>query len=94
MRKELEEYRVKNGNEALWEKLNEIDSDYAKTLHPNNFHYVMRGIEVMRLTGKSKLTHVDIPSLNYDTFFVTPYDGDREKLYARINERVDDMFSS
>jgi tRNA dimethylallyltransferase len=92
MRNELEEFRAKNGNIALWEKLNEIDSEYAKELHPNNYHYVMRGIEVMQLTGKSKLSHIDVPALNYDTFFMTPYDGNREKLYERINARVEDMF--
>lgn len=47
----------------------------------------------MMKSGQSKLTHIDTPTLKYDTFFITPYDGDREALYERINERVEAMFS-
>ncbi len=93
LRAELEDFRIKQWNEALWEKLNAIDPEYAKILHPNNYHYVIRGIEVMMKSGQSKLTHIDTPTLKYDTFFITPYDGDREALYERINERVEAMFS-
>jgi tRNA dimethylallyltransferase len=93
LRKELEEFRIQNGNEALWQKLNAIDPEYAKILHPNNYHYIIRGIEVMMKTGKSKLTHIDSPTLKYDTFFITPYDGDRDTLYEKINDRVEEMFS-
>ncbi len=94
LRNELEEYRIEHGNDALWQKLNEIDHEYARILHPNNYHYVMRGIEVMQQTGKSKLLHLDVPTLKYDTFFVTPYDGNREFLYNHINSRVEEMFYS
>ena len=94
MRDELEAFRLAHGNEALWEKLAAIDPEYANTLHPNNYRYVMRGIEVYTKTGQSKSTIIDTPKLKYHTLFLTPYDGDREKLYARINERVQGMFQS
>lgn len=94
LRKELEEFRIEHGNVALWQKLNEIDNEYAQILHPNNYHYVMRGIEVMQQTGRSKLLHQDIPTLKFDTFFITPYDWSRELLYNRINSRVEEMFSN
>lgn len=54
LRNELEDFRLKNGNMALWEKLNSIDPDYANTLHPNNYRYVIRGIEVYTSLGQSK----------------------------------------
>ena len=34
----------------LWEKLNEIDPDYAKEIHPNNYRYVIRAIEVKTIS--------------------------------------------
>lgn len=94
MREELEAFRIAHGNEALWKKLEAIDPEYAKTLHPNNYRYVMRGIEVYTKTGQSKSTIIDTPKLKYHTLFLTPYDGDREKLYSRIDTRVAGMFDS
>lgn len=94
MREELEAFRIAHGNEALWKKLEAIDPEYAKTLHPNNYRYVMRGIEVYTKTGQSKSTIIDTPKLKYRTLFLTPYDGDREKLYSRIDARVAGMFDS
>jgi tRNA dimethylallyltransferase len=53
-RNELETYRITHGNDALWEKLHAIDPTYADTLHPNNYRYVIRGIEVYTKSGQSK----------------------------------------
>lgn len=92
LRQELEDFRLKNGNEALWEKLYEIDPIYAKTLHPNDRHYIIRGIEVYKKSGRSKMEIQDIPTLRYNTLFLTPYDWDREKLYEKINIRIEEMF--
>lgn len=91
-REELEQFRLEHGNEALWDKLNALDPTYAKTLHPNDRHYIIRGIEVFEKTGKSKAENIDTPKLKYDTLFLTPYDGNREVLYRRINLRVEEMF--
>jgi tRNA A37 N6-isopentenylltransferase MiaA len=54
----------------------------------------MRGIEVIEKTGKSKMDTKDDRTLIYDTLFLTPYDGDRVGLYARIDARVAGMFAS
>ena len=94
LRDELETYREKNGNEALWNMLHDIDPEYADTLHPNNYRYVMRGIEVYRETGRSKLAAQDGLTLIYDVLFLTPYDGDRSTLYSRIDARVEEMFAT
>ena len=58
-RAELENFRKNFGNEALWQKLFEIDPKYARELHPNNHTYVIRGIEIFEETGKSKLESID-----------------------------------
>ena len=79
-------------NEDLYEKLLKIDPDYAKELHPHNRPYIERAYEVKMTTGKSKKDIRQEKVLIYDTLFLTPYDGMREKLYERINMRVEQMF--
>lgn len=54
-RYELEAYRAKHGNQALWNLLHGIDPVYADILHVNNYTYIIRGIEVFEKTGASKL---------------------------------------
>ncbi len=49
-RDELEAFREKEGNEALWEKLNTVDPDYASELDPRNYRYVIRGLEIWKAT--------------------------------------------
>lgn len=93
-RAQMEVIRLEKWNDFLWQRLHELDPEYAATLHPNNYRYVMRGIEVIEKTGKSKMETKDDRTLVYDTLFLTPYDGDRAKLYARIDTRVAGMFAS
>lgn len=92
LRENLEQERQEFWNEYLWKKLNEIDPDYAKELHPNNYRYVIRAIEVKTLTWKSKLDFKTEKKLKYDTLFLTPYDWDRDKLYGKIDLRIKQMF--
>ncbi len=92
LRENLEKERQEFWNEYLWDKLNEIDPNYAKELHPNNYRYVIRAIEVKTLTWKSKLDFKTEKTLKYDTLFLTPYDWDREKLYNKIDFRIKQMF--
>lgn len=93
-RDELEAFRDKEGNEALWEKLNAVDPDYAKVLDPRNYRYVIRGLEVWKATGHSKMELGQQTESPYDFLRITPYDGDRDKLYEKINQRVEEMFHS
>lgn len=94
LRQKFEEEREKFWNEYIWKKLQEIDPEYAKELHPNNYRYVIRALEVKTLTGKSKMDFREEKILKYDTFFVTPYDENREKLYEKINKRIKIMFET
>jgi tRNA dimethylallyltransferase len=92
LREKLENERQEKWNKYIWQKLYDIDSKYAKELHSNNYRYVIRGIEVKTLTWKSKLDFKEEKNLKYDVLFLTPYDGDRVKLYDKINTRVQKMF--
>ncbi|MDD2871172.1 MAG: tRNA (adenosine(37)-N6)-dimethylallyltransferase MiaA [Candidatus Gracilibacteria bacterium] len=92
LRNDLEKEALKYGNEYVYEKLQKIDPEYAKELHPNNIRYVIRALEVKMLTGKSKADFREEKVLKYDTLFLTPYDGNREELYKKIDARVSQMF--
>ncbi|MCD5375121.1 tRNA (adenosine(37)-N6)-dimethylallyltransferase MiaA [Candidatus Gracilibacteria bacterium] len=81
-------------NEELYQKLIEIDPEYAAELHMNNRPYVERGIEIMTMTGKSKREFRAEKKLLYDVLFLTPDYGDRANLYNRINTRVEMMFDA
>lgn len=93
-RDEMERFRLEQGNEALWEKLNSVDPDYAAELDPRNYRYVIRGLEIWKETGKSKKVLWQKTESLYDFLRITPYDGDRDKLYETINQRVGEMFQS
>jgi tRNA dimethylallyltransferase len=92
IRRMLEEEASKYWNEAVYKKLEKLDPEYAKELHPNNIRYVIRAIEVKMLTWKSKTVFRKEKKLKYDVLFLTPYKWDREYLYNRINKRVGMMF--
>lgn len=93
LRRKLEEEAEKYWNDYVYNKLCEIDPLYAKVIHPNNVRYVIRGIEIKKLTWKSKLEFRKEKKLKYETLFITPYKWDREQLYSNINNRVKSMFN-
>lgn len=92
LRKKLEEEANIYWKEFIYEKLKNIDPEYARELHPNNLNYVIRGIEVKTITWKSKSEFKEEKKLKYDTLLLTPYNSDREALYNKINLRVWMMF--
>ena len=93
-RSELYEYAEKNGNEALHALLKEKDPEAAEGIHPNNKVRVVRALEVCHITGrrfselKSESKLVESP---YDSLIIGLNYNDRQKLYDRINLRVDEM---
>lgn len=92
LRKKLELEAIQFWKNFVYEKLKKIDPEYALEVHPNNLNYVIRGIEVKILTGKSKKDFQTEKKFKYDTLLLTPYDGKREELYQKINLRVQNMF--
>ena len=92
LREVLEKEAADFGNEYVYKKLQELDPEYAKELHPNNVQYVIRALEVKIITGKSKKEFRSEKKLKYDVLFLTPDVPDREYLYNRINTRVKMMF--
>ena len=96
-RAELEEIRKNEGDLALWKMLEAIDPEYARALDVENYRYVMRGLEVIRDTGKSKRESRDTKVARFSPLFLTPYTDsveDRKKLYGRIDDRAEEMFKN
>ncbi|MCM3725860.1 tRNA (adenosine(37)-N6)-dimethylallyltransferase MiaA [Neobacillus cucumis] len=91
-RLELEEKVKQIGNDALYKELQTVDPDSAAQIHPNNVRRVIRALEIYHLTGKTMQDYQrkQQPDLMYETALVG-LTMDREKLYERINLRVDIM---
>ncbi|RKD27717.1 tRNA dimethylallyltransferase [Caminicella sporogenes DSM 14501] len=93
LRKELEELQKNYGKKYLHRKLEEVDSNAAKRIHPNNVKRVIRALEVFYTTGKNlKDFSRDLKKTNKYEYVLIGLNRDRKKLYERINKRVDIMF--
>jgi len=93
LRKSLEDDCEKLGPEALYDRLEKIDPQYASTITKHDKQKIVRALEIVTLTGKkvSKLSWKNrTKPQNYDFrcwFLHRP----REVLYQRIEERCDLM---
>ena len=92
-RKKLEEIASTKGAQYLHEMLKEIDEKAADEIHANNVKRVIRAIEFHHETGQKISEHNDIQKqkespYNFAYFVLNDI---REKLYERINIRVDKM---
>ena len=77
----------------LHERLRALDPDAAAEIHPNNVKRVLRAIERLE-NGEEKLARFADATEPSDIIEPVMYglDMDREKLYERINSRVDRLF--
>lgn len=92
----LHEKAEKFGNLAVWEDLHQIDPQWADTLHPNNIRRVIRALEIYRITGKTMTQYVAQTkgSASVQSVYIGLTYADREKLYDKINGRVDAMLGN
>ena len=97
LRKELNTLFDKEGAEKMLERLSVFDPESAARLHPNNRRRIIRAFEVYKLTGHS-ITEQNILSKEGEKYIEPLLIGityrDREKLYERINRRVDIMLEN
>ena len=92
-RSKLEKIRDEQGLEVLYKKALEIDPEAMEKISPNDFKRITRVLEIYEATGKTKTQQEAESRLNeipYD-YKVFAIDYNREKLYERINKRVDLM---
>ena len=93
---QLQQELTENGKEYMYNILESIDPEYAKTVHPNNTVRVLRAIEIYRLTGHNmtwQLANSKPEEKPYDTLLIGLNFADRAGLYANINYRVDIMMN-
>jgi tRNA dimethylallyltransferase len=91
-RHRLKERAAKEGEGGLYQELARVDPIAAKGISPRNMRRIIRALEVYRSTGVpfSQLKHKKKPALKV---FIIGLTAAREKLYRRIDLRVDDMIA-
>ena len=94
LREELNRRYKNEGGEKLIEELSEFDPETAQKLHPSQSKRIVRAIEIYRLSGITMSEAVrrsrSVPS-PYDFTIIGITYADRQKLYDRIDRRVDMM---
>ena len=95
-RKELEAREKKEGLIKLYEEAKQIDEEAIKKISINDKKRILRILEIYHATGKNKTEQEIIsrekgPKFDYKVFAINM---DREKLYERINKRVDIMIDN
>lgn len=89
LRKEAES----EGALPLYERLRQVDPVSAEKISPNDLKRVIRALEIYIVTGKPKSEQAGKSDCPYNALLLV-LAPDRERLYARINARVDAMFAS
>lgn len=93
---EIRNELAEKSNEELYERLLKLDANAAENIHPNNRKRVIRALELC-MSGTSKTEQnensmlIDSP---YDALYIGIGYKDRQKLYDRINKRVDLMLEA
>lgn len=96
VRQALEEEADRLGTEVLYMRLMDFDPQYAKSITKNDKQKIVRALEIVTLTGKkvSKLAWKGRrrpQSYDFRCWFLH---RPRENLYARIEERCDQMLKA
>ena len=94
LRNKLEKEAKEHGLEKLYERACKIDEQAMQNISINDKKRIIRVIEIFEKTGKTKteLEKNSRKELEFDfKIFIT--NMDREKLYDKINKRVDIMIN-
>lgn len=94
VREKLRIRRDREGIEAVYAELESVDPETAHSLHINNEGRVLRALEVYYLTGEKpsvRRARSRLAESPFEPFYISVEYKDREKLYERINKRVDIM---
>lgn len=94
-REELEQLAMEKGAEVLHDMLRKVDPESAEAIHANNVKRVIRALEFHKQTGGKISEHNEqerAKSSPYDFCYFVLND-ERERLYERINLRIDQMLA-
>ena len=95
-RRELEVLAAEKGAEYIHGMLKAVDPPSAEAIHANNIKRCIRALEFYKLTGQRISEHNEQEKQkqsDYNSCYFVLND-DREKLYARIEERIDEMLEN
>lgn len=95
-REKLQNLADTHGNKFLHDMLAEVDPESAKKIHENNVKRVIRALEFYKKTGMKISEHNETESqkespYNFEYFVLN---DDRQKLYDRIDRRIDIMLEA
>ena len=96
LRKELTQEAKHKGKEYLYERLKTVDPQAAEKIHQNDLRRIIRALEVYEVNKRtiSELkTEIEGIEKKYD-FKIFAIERERRELYARIEQRVDEMFNN
>lgn len=89
----MQQAETEEGLRAIYEKAKQIDEEAMLHISPNDKKRIIRVLEIYKATGKNKTEQEELSRIHgvpYD-YKVFAIDMQREKLYERINQRVDLM---
>lgn len=92
-REELQTLAAEHGNSYIHDMLAGVDPESAEKIHENNVKRVIRALEFYKKTGTKISKHNEAESkkespYNFEYFVLN---DDRQKLYDRIDRRIDIM---
>ena len=91
VRRELEELAENQGADTLYKMAMEIDPELVQNVEPNNVQRLIRVVEVFKATGRRLSEYQKEREGGIGSLPVYWLQRDRDTLYKRINERVDQM---
>lgn len=94
-REELQTLAAEHGNSYIHDMLAGVDPESAEKIHENNVKRVIRALEFYKKTGMKISEHNETESqkespYNFEYFVLN---DDRQKLYDRIDRRIDIMLA-
>ncbi len=91
-KRNLQERLRAEGKDLLYSELLKIDHEYASKISHNDAQRIVRGLEVYYVTGKPLSEHwKSTPSRKYFDEVTIGLNMERDRLYDRINIRVETM---
>lgn len=95
LRRSLEELARREGADALFERLRAVDPESCASIHANNVKRVIRAIEFYEKTGKKISAHNEEQRRHASPYQFAYFvlNDVRERVYQKIDERVDLMMA-
>ncbi|OGW79834.1 MAG: tRNA (adenosine(37)-N6)-dimethylallyltransferase MiaA [Omnitrophica bacterium RIFCSPLOWO2_12_FULL_44_17] len=95
VREKLGKIEKEKGLIALYEKLQQVNPKRAKELHPNDKKRIIRALEIWELSEESGMYGKEKRKADFSgQFHMYGVMRDREELYQRVEQRVDEMMAS